>query len=103
MRPAPFGTEGAEGLCPASGEHLLLRLGRTSVCGGDAAHHHHQLRRGSLGGESQWQEKGLGLHLAPGRAYKIELLLFGCKISSSAHHPGRFEFPILLQILQLFR
>ena len=44
--PVPFGTEGAEGLCPASGKHLLLRMGRTAVCGGDAAHHHHQLRRG---------------------------------------------------------
>ena len=49
----PLGAEGAEGLCPAAGEHLLLRLGRASVCGGDAAHHHHQLHRGSLGGESQ--------------------------------------------------
>ena len=42
--PAPFGEERAEGLCPTAGEHLLLRLGRAAVCGGDAAHHHHQLR-----------------------------------------------------------
>ena len=41
VRLVPFGKEGAEGLCPVAGEHLLLRLGRTSVCGGDAAHHHH--------------------------------------------------------------